>query len=102
MTLGDRRRRFTHCLAMLILHAETLGMEVAIGNTTGKTGNPKSLHPSGCAADLHVYINKRYQRGKKGHDKLGPYWLSLDPNCRWGGTESNDFNHYSYSTTSQW
>jgi hypothetical protein len=87
---------------MLILHAKALGYEVAIGNTTGKTGNPNSLHPSGCAADLHLYIDGRYQRGLRGHKELGAYWLSLDKNCRWGGTESNDYNHYSYSTTSRW
>ena len=93
-----KRIKFTGMLARLILHAEALGYEVAVHEVVRSKcathGHPKSLHYSGLAADLNLYIDGKYQRATKAHIKLGEYWESLGGS--WGG-RFQDGNHYSLS-----
>lgn len=102
MTHGDKRRLFTHNVAMLILYAETLGYEMAIDNTTGPTpAGDRSLHPHGLAVDMNLYKvgadgRRTYLRSTSAHAPLGEFWKSLHPLNRWGGDFPNpDGNHYS-------
>lgn len=53
-----------------------------------------SLHHSGLAADLNMYIGGVYQKATMAHEFSGQMWESRHPLCRWGG-RFGDGNHYS-------
>lgn len=94
MTLGDKQRLFAKLVPILLQYAYALGYEITLGNTTAPTGHPTSVHPKKLAIDLNLFINGKYQRSTKAHEKMGVFWESLDPLCRWGG-RFGDGNHYS-------
>ena len=96
MTLGDKRRDFTHMMALLILHADKMGYGVAADFLKRcedcPVGHKTSLHKQGLAVDLNLYSpNGDYLTDPKHHDVLHDYWDML------GGAEriENDRNHYS-------
>lgn len=97
MTLGDKRRRFTHCLALLILHTEELGYEAAVDYLKRcqecEVGHERSLHKLGLAVDLNLYKDEHYVTDDTGHKEAHDYWDTL------GGAEriDNDMNHYSFA-----
>lgn len=93
MTLREQQSFFARCVVRLLLHAEVLGFEYTFGNTTAKTGNPRSNHPKKLAIDINLFRDGKYQRSTKSHKALGNMWESMHPLCRWGG-RFNDGNHY--------
>jgi len=98
MTLGAKRRQFTHMVALLILHAEQLGYGVAADYlkrcATCPVGKSNSVHKSGLGLDLNLY-NKtgQYLTADIHHIALHDFWDSI------GGAEriKRDMNHYSLS-----
>jgi len=95
-TLRQKQSRFTHMVALLILHAEQLGYEVTLGDAFRDSrcpyGNDKSLHGKRLAIDLNLFKDGRYLSSTKSHRHLGEYWESIGG--AWGG-RFGDGNHYS-------
>lgn len=92
MTLREKRCKFTHMIALLILHAEQLGYEISIDKVKGSTNNASSLHLDGLAADMNLYLFGQYLTKTEDHAALGEYWESIGGS--WGG-RFEDGNHYS-------
>jgi hypothetical protein len=96
MTLGAKRRKFTHMLALLILYAEGLGFGVAVRECFRDEdcthGHPESAHRSGLAGDLDLYdAEDSYLIDGKYHKKLHDFWDAIGGAKRIDG----DLNHYS-------
>jgi len=95
MSLRVKQTKFSHMLALLILHAEALGYEVTMGDVYRDNrvpyGHPKSLHKSRLAVDINLFRDGEWLTDGSGHDVLHDYWDSI------GGAEriSDDMNHYS-------
>lgn len=115
-TLGQKQRLFTRLIAKLIDYAYTQGYELTFGDAYrdprvhGELGVKKSyssggsVHKERLAVDFNLFIDGKYQESSEAHRKLGEYWKSLDPECRWGGDFKDssgrpapDGNHYSMS-----
>lgn len=108
-TLGQRQRLFSYLIAKLIIHTyEVLGEEVSLGDAFrdprafGEVGVKKlyssavSVHKDRLALDLNLVTGGTYETAEGSHRKLGEYWKSLHPLCRWGGDfKEKDYNHYS-------
>ncbi len=121
MTLRQKQSLLVRCLRKLFAYAERNGWEFTLGEA-GVT-NPRtvwvhdrannrhvtetcadhehmegSLHYQRLAIDLNLFVNGRYIRSgnNPAYIKLGVYWESLHPLCRWGGRFS-DANHFSIS-----
>lgn len=96
MTLREKQSKFSHMLALLILHAEQLGYEVTGGewfrDSRATWGHPHSLHQVRLAVDLHLFRNGEYMTSTEDHQPLGEYWESIGGT--WGG-RFEDGNHYS-------
>ena len=88
-------------LALLILYAKHIGLEVTFGRgyasqeaNEADGGHTKSLHLSRLAQDLNVFKDEMYLKddeAAKAHNKLHDYWDLI------GGAERilRDLNHYS-------
>ena len=94
--LLEKEQKFSHMLALLILHAEQLGYKVTMGYvyrcedcTEKKTD---SLHKKHLAADLNLFNDDVYLTKTQDHKLLGKYWESIGGT--WGG-RWGDGNHYS-------
>lgn len=108
MTLGEKQRRFTECVAQLITWAYDNGYEFTFGeavrtptqaaaNSEAGTGITRSNHIIRLAVDLNLFIDGEYRTGSEDHRPIGEHWLTLDPHCRWGGNFTHpDGNHYSF------
>ena len=98
MTLGQKQRKFTKMVGMLIQYAYFKGYELSLGDAHATDGHKVgSLHYSRLAIDLNLFRNGVYLREAVDHKVLGDYWKSLDPEATWGGDwENKDGNHYSY------
>jgi len=98
MTLGQKQRRFTRLVGMLIDFAYMKGYELSFGDAWAKDGHKVgSLHYDRLAIDLNLFKDGKYLREASNHAFLGKFWKSLDPNATWGGDwESKDANHYSF------
>ena len=100
MTLGQKRRKFTHMIALLITHVEYLGYGVA-GDFLKRCedctiGKKDSAHKVGLAIDLNLYNSQgKYLsdgiEAEVAHNKLHNYWDAM------GGAKRipYDLNHYS-------
>lgn len=109
MTLSEKQRLFTRLVAKLIEYAYSNGMELTFGeawrtpeqaklNAARGSGISNSLHIERLAVDLNLFVGGVYIDSSEGHRRLGEYWKTLHPNCRWGGDfRKPDGNHYSYS-----
>jgi hypothetical protein len=106
--LLDKRLRFTRNLVTLISRFnQRPNMDIAIGRDFDEqyektpAGKPlrhmrSSLHYSGLANDIAVYIDGIYQEHTEAYAELGEFWKSLDPDNRWGGDfKKSDGNHFS-------
>ena len=100
--LRDKRIKFTRLKAELIQWINSHpDWEVAEGRDfdelNEKLHHKKgSLHYSGLADDLALYINGIYQTTTEAYREIGKKWESLDPDLRWGGDFSKpDGNHIS-------
>jgi hypothetical protein len=105
VTLRERQSLFVTLVARLILKATEMGFELTFGETyrtpeqailnakAGK-GTKNSLHCDRLAVDLNLFKDGRFLGSTEDHRKLGEWWETLHPDCRWGG-HFNDGNHYS-------
>lgn len=68
-----------------------------IANAEKGTGIASSLHLSGLAADMLLYIDGVYATSTEAHRRIGEHWKTLHPLNRWGGDFHSrpDGNHYS-------
>lgn len=104
MTLGEKQRKFTFMVHMLIEWAYSNGYELTLGDgyrdprvfgAVGESkgyGQPSSCHKIRLAIDLNLFQNGRYLDKTEDHLPLGLYWESIGGS--WGG-RFNDGNHYS-------
>lgn len=104
-TLGQKQRRFTRLIGLLIEYAYAHGFELTFGEAwrtpeqaalnakTGK-GIANSLHIDRLAVDFNLFRNGKWLSASEDHKPLGEYWESLAPDCVWGG-RFGDGNHYS-------
>lgn len=81
----------------LIQYAYEIGYEVTLGHAWRcqdcPTGSEVSLHKKRLAIDLNLFKDGIWLTNTSDHYRLGKYWESLAPDCRWGG-RWNDGNHY--------
>ena len=98
MTLGQKQRRFTRLVGMLIDYAYMKGYELSFGDAWAKDGHRVgSLHYDRLAIDLNLFLDGKYLTTTSQHSFLGEFWENLDDHCTWGGRfRSKDGNHYSY------
>jgi hypothetical protein len=106
-TLGQKQRRFTRLVGLLIEYAYANEMELSFGdayrtpeqaaaNAAKGTGIAASLHTERLAIDFNLFINGEYQRDSEAYRRLGDYWKSLGSDCAWGGDfKRPDGNHFS-------
>lgn len=104
MTLGQKQRKFTQMIGMLIMRAYSLGYELTFGDAYrdprvhGPVGTKKSysaassLHKERLAVDFNLFKNGIYQTSSESYAELGTYWESIGG--VWGG-RFNDGNHFS-------
>lgn len=109
MTLRQKQSLFVRLVAKLIEYAYSNGMELTFGealrtpeqaklNAATRIGIRDSLHIDRLAIDINLFVAGVYMDSTEAHRRLGEYWESLHPSCRWGGRFRNpDGNHYSFS-----
>lgn len=97
MNLSDKQWLFLQNVALLIQHAQTLGIKLTGGElyrtlyqqqeylrvNTSKT--LKSQHLKRLAIDFNFFIDNKLTYEKKQIQPLGDFWESLHENNRWGG-----------------
>ena len=103
-SLGQKQRRFTRLIGLLIEYAYQQGYELTFGDAYrdprvhGDVGVKKSyssansLHKSRLAVDFNLFKDGQFLTSTEAHRPLGEYWESLGGT--WGG-RFNDGNHYS-------
>lgn len=105
MTLGEKQRKFTKMIALLILYAYERGYELTFAeayrtpeqarlNAAAGKGISNSLHLDRLAVDFNLFKGGDYLTATEDHRPLGEFWESLGGT--WGG-RFNDGNHYSLS-----
>lgn len=109
MTLRQQQSEFARLVAKLIEFAYANGMELTFGecwrtpeqaalNAKKGSGISSSLHTERLAIDVNLFVAGVFIDASEGHKRLGEYWESLHPRCRWGGRfKRPDGNHYSFS-----
>lgn len=107
MTLREKQSLFVRLVAKLIEFANENGMELTFGecwrtpeqakaNAVSGRGISNSLHTQRLAIDLNLFVGGVFIDSSEGHRRLGEYWKTLHPLCRWGGDfRKPDGNHYS-------
>jgi hypothetical protein len=107
VTLRERQSLFVRLVAKLIDFAYANGMELTFGecwrtpeqarrNADSGRGVLNSLHTERLAVDLNLFVAGVFIDSSEGHRRLGEYWKTLHPDCRWGGDfRKPDGNHYS-------
>lgn len=103
-TLGQKQRRFTRMVGLLIEYAYQDGYELTFGDAYrdprvhGDVGVKKSyssansVHKSRLAVDFNLFKDGQFLTTTEAHRPLGEYWESMGGT--WGG-RFNDGNHYS-------
>jgi len=90
MHFHKKQARFTHMIALLILHAEQLGYELTFGDAYRdprvKYGHKNSLHRKRLAVDFNLFKDDVYYTATIYYLELGLYWESI------GGTWGGEFN----------
>lgn len=107
-SLGDKQRLFMWCMGQFINYLYGERYAVTAGDFARKDNRghmPGSMHYDRLAADLNVFrfseggvwdYIESYDEAPVMWDRLGAYWKSLHPLCRWGGDfETRDLNHFS-------
>lgn len=107
MRLGDKQRRFTRAVGLLIEWAYSHGYELTVGDAyrdkrvfggvgvQAGYGRKNSNHKIRLAIDFNLFKDGKYLTETEDHRPLGMYWESLDPYAEWGG-HFQDGNHYSF------
>jgi len=105
MTLGQKQRKFTRMIALLIMHAYENGYELTFAeayrtpeqaalNAKAGKGISTSLHLDRLAVDFNLFKDGVYLTATEDHRPLGEFWESIGGS--WGGRFSRpDGNHYS-------
>ena len=114
-TLGDKQRRFTKLIGMLIQHAYAQGYELTVGDAYrdprvhGDTKHKLSYsarnsnHKRRLAMDFNLFKDGKYLTKTEDYQPLGEYWISLADDCEWGGEDGrHDGNHFSLNFNGQW
>jgi len=103
-TIGQKQRRFTRMIGMLIAWAYANGYELTLGDAYrdprvhGTVGEKKSysasgsLHKERLAIDFNLFKDGKYLSRTEDYKPLGDYWESIGGT--WGG-RFNDGNHFS-------
>jgi len=106
-TLGQKQRRFTRLVGLLIEWAYKQGYELSFGdayrspeqakqNADAGKGIINSLHCERLAIDVNLFIDGVYQTDSAAYEPLGTFWESLGSDCAWGGRfRRPDGNHFS-------
>jgi hypothetical protein len=100
MTLGEKQELFSRLYWRLLRKAEQLGYGVRQGEVyrpremaaiyaAKGLGIKDSNHTRKIAADIILSVDGTVAWSGEPYQKLGDYWKSLHPLCRWGG----DFRH---------
>jgi hypothetical protein len=110
MTTREKQSLFVQLVAKLIVWANENGMQLTFGecwrtpeqaklNAQSGSGIRNSLHTERLAIDLNLFVGGVFIDATEGHRRLGEYWKTLHPSCRWGGDfrPKPDGNHYSFS-----
>ena len=93
MTVGQKQRKFTRMVGLLISKAYELGYELSFGDAMATNGHSKmSCHYIRLAIDLNLFKDGKYLSKTEDHLPLGEYWESIGGS--WGG-RFKDGNHYS-------
>lgn len=106
MTTRERQSIFAVNFAKLILHAESLGYDVTLGEVlrtneqqeiyvkSGKSKTRNSQHLKKLAGDLNLFIDGEYQTGREPYKPLAEYWKTLHPDNLAGYDWGWDANHF--------
>lgn len=107
MSLGTDQKKFTHLIGLLIVRAYQQGFQLTFGDAYrdprvfGEFGEKEgygsdySFHKKRLAVDFNLFKEGAYLTETEEYRELGEYWMSLDPECSWGG-DWDDGNHFSY------
>ncbi len=106
MTLGNKQRKFTRLVGLLIEYAYQNGYELSFGDAYrdprvhGQVGEKKSyssansLHKERLAVDFNLFKDGKYLTASEDYTQLGEFWESLGG--AWGGRfKPADGNHFS-------
>ena len=97
MNLVTKQGIFAQKIALLILHANQLGMVLTFGDAYRSPevtyGHPNSLHKMRLAVDFNLFIDGKYQTTTEAYEPLGVFWESVGGT--WGG-RFEDGNHFSW------
>ena len=97
MTLSQKQRKFSKLLTKWLTYLHAKGYEITIGEVwrspetqeiyvaQGKSQTRNSFHLNKLAFDFNLFVNGNYTAYGEDYRKLGEYWESLDPGCKWGG-----------------
>ncbi len=97
MSLSRKQSVFTQNIALLILRAYGMGINLTFGEAfrteyqqseyvrTGKSHTMNSNHLKRLAVDFNFFIHDQLVYHHPDITELGKYWESLDPLNRWGG-----------------
>lgn len=111
LTLRQKQSVFAVNVARLILHANSLGYSVTLGEAwrsdqeatrlalTGQ-GIKRSLHQDRLAIDINLFSKEGLWLDKtEDHRFLGEWWINQHVLARWGGyfQHRKDGNHYSFT-----
>lgn len=103
-TLGQKQRKFTRLIGLLIEYAYQQGYELTVGDAyrdprlhgavgvKAGYGHAKSVHKQRLAMDFNLFKDGVYLTKTSDYTLLGEYWESLGGS--WGG-RFNDGNHFS-------
>lgn len=105
-TLGQKQRRFTRMVGLLIEWAYQNGYELTFGDAyrdhrvhgavgekkPGSYSSANSLHKDRLAVDFNLFKDGVYLKTTEDYQPLGDYWESMGG--AWGG-RFNDGNHFS-------
>ncbi|MBX2809491.1 MAG: hypothetical protein KTR20_12775 [Cellvibrionaceae bacterium] len=98
MRLGKKQELFSRLLVKLMAYAFDCGYEMRLGHALRcqncPVGRKTSCHKLKLAQDINLFLDGVYLSNTADHQRLGEYWESLHPLCRWGG-RFGDGNHYS-------
>ena len=108
MKLSQHQQYFVQNIGLLIIRANTLGVNLTFGEAfrteyqqkeylrTGKSKTMNSNHLRRLAVDFNFFIDNKLTYSHPLITKLGEYWESLDPLNRWGGhfSKFNDTPHF--------
>ena len=108
MKLSQHQQYFVQNIGLLIIRANTLGVNLTFGEAfrteyqqkeylrTGKSKTMNSNHLRRLAVDFNFFIDNKLTYSHPLIDQLGEFWESLDPLNRWGGhfSKFNDTPHF--------